>query len=172
MGTIPTITSLSQLLKNIHTGPGYDSYSTLFEQIAFDASEVASFCKWSSDEYQKIVLDKADCYELILMCWEAGQESKIHNHSGAQSWITILEGELEEFIYQYNKQTESVQLLDRIIIAKGKPAYFNDDIGIHKIKNSYAGRTISLHYYANPANKVHLFDESTGVITKSNIHKK
>lgn len=36
----------------------------------------------------------------LLLCWEKGQQSPIHDHAGASCWVKMLSGDLEEVLYE------------------------------------------------------------------------
>lgn len=169
MSTLSPIKTLEQLKRVIHTGTGYDGIATMLNHIEFGADEVADLCKWDSDSYQKVVIESGEDYELTLICWEKGQETKVHDHNSAQSWICVLEGELTEHLY-YNSDPGSPLLLRfKETINPKSASYTNDELGVHKITNTNEGRTISLHYYTKPQKEINVFDEKSGDVTSKRM---
>ena len=85
--------------------------------------------------------DKIDVY---LICWTKNSYSVIHNHPKDGCIMKLLEGELEEELYNTN-----LELVDTRKICKNDVTYIDDTIGLHKIiaRNNVA---ISLHIYSPP----------------------
>jgi cysteine dioxygenase len=170
VSTIPKIKTLDQLKKIIHTGPGYDGIGQMLIEIDFDADELAAHCRWNHHEYQRISLDKGDSYELVLICWEFGQKSPIHDHLGDQGWVIVLQGQLEEEVYYNPEDASSLELKSREIIEKGQLSYINDQYGVHRLKNRSTDRTISLHYYTNLVEEVNVYDKLSGQKSRCKLH--
>jgi cysteine dioxygenase len=147
MNTIPTIRTLDQLRKIMHTGPGYDGYGTMLKSVEFNAGELEAICQWNTDSYQKISLESADCFELVLMCWEPGQASPIHNHKGQQSWVLVLQGELTEHYFKRPGDNGLSEEPTKCRTPKGELIYMNDELGVHKLVSHPTERTVSLHLF-------------------------
>lgn len=168
MNTIPTIKTFEQLKQILHSGPGYDGLGTMLKSIEFADEELEKFCKWDDDNYQKIVIESVGNTELVLMCWEPGQASPIHDHAGRQSWILVLEGELTEFYYYPPDSRKFLDLRSSEVIGKGKLAYINDHLGVHKIVSHPEQRTISLHLYAGEKEQRQEFEQKNGESIEEN----
>ena len=162
MNTIPQIKTLDQLKQILHSGPGYDGYDVMLKSIEFGFDEIEKFCEWNDKSYSRVYLEEGDCFELIMMCWEEGQETLVHDHNDQEGWIFLLQGSLAEVIYQANGEGESLDQISEMHLKEGEVSYINDDIGLHKIKNTNKGRTISLHLYADPIKEFSIYDEQTG----------
>ena len=75
-----------------------------------------------------------------------GQNSKIHNHSSNGCWLKILQGSIEEKIY--NNKFDIIKYNIQNI---GDISFIKDEIGYHSIQNTENDITVSLHVY-NPPN--------------------
>lgn len=170
MSTLPKIKTLDQLKRIIHTGPGYEGIAEMLLQIDFDLNELSALCKWNDQEYQKITIDEDETFRLMLMCWEPGQESPVHDHASGQGWIYVVSGELTETLYYREDVPNALEVKSTEIIKAGKVSYMNDNIGIHRIGNTANGRTISLHYYSNPTTTVQVYDELSGKASPYQLH--
>jgi cysteine dioxygenase len=150
MYSIPTLTTFEQLIRLLHAGPGYDGYEAVLGSIELAEGELEKKCKWSPDNYARITLERIPSFELILVCWEAGQVGPIHDYNGEESWFCVLQGELTEDLFAFPTESEQ-PLRQRGISASyriGEIGYINDSQGLHRLRNASEARTISLHLHA------------------------
>lgn len=152
------INTLEQLIRALNYGPGYDGYEDVFKSISFESSELDRYCFWNSKKYTRNCIINQSDYELFVLCWEKDQTSPIHNHSGQQGWVYIVEGQLTEEQYNISKMTSKISLFHSRIMNVREFSYINDTIGLHKIANSFNGRTVSLHLYFNTVKSRKVFD--------------
>ena len=168
MYTVPKIKTLDQLKSYLHSGPGYDGYDVLLKSVQLNEEEYKGLCRWDAEHYVRIGLEKTDSYELILICWELGQSSAIHDHSGSEGWVMVLEGELTEKVYyQNNADGGALNLKEATLIVPGDIAYITDSYGYHSMIGSDKQRTVSLHLYAPAVDSFNLYNEQTGEIEKT-----
>jgi cysteine dioxygenase len=139
------------------------SLDTLRPWIAFDPGRYAR---------QRLYHDET--FELLLLCWERGQATRVHDHDGQAGWITVLEGTLS--IQEYERYGGPADLGDltsseptppdtvplvpvrRLTVAAGSSvAEAAAPETIHRV-GAYGGRTLSLHLYAGPLRTFLVFD--------------
>ena len=161
------IFTLNELI-NALSQSSKDNYKTIFKNLVLDKNVLDEYLNWSTKKYVRNGIYKSDNFELILLCWEAGQETPIHCHSGEECWMYLIEGEIEEVQYQKHKNGD-VEAKGIRKIANQQQAYINDAIGLHKLKNNSKGRTISLHLYAKPIESCSYFDEQSKTFIKKNL---
>jgi len=66
--------------------------------------------------------------------------------------LYVVEGELEEYNFIQNSD-DSLTLVNKELLMPPEVSYINDRIGLHKLRNSAFGRTMSLHLYAKPIDR-------------------
>jgi len=120
------------------------SYAQVLEKINFKFKELEHLCFWDEESYSKISLEKEDCFELVLICWERDQYSQIHNHNNIEAWTYILKGELTEEVYTANN---TVIENSTILSQKNISCLTKQSNKIHHLINSHNGRSVSLHLY-------------------------
>ena len=105
---------------------------------------------FSGERYTRNLVHRDKAYELLLLCWEEGQESPIHNHDQQSCWMAVLDGELEE-VHFHEADSGSGPLREGRVqpLGAGQVAFIEDDIALHLIRPR-AGRGVSLHLYASP----------------------
>jgi cysteine dioxygenase len=88
-------------------------------------------------------------YSLLLLCWNAGKESPIHNHPCDGCWLQVLSGKIREVRYNHALQEISNQVYSD---QDGGVSYITDQDGYHKVchEGSEEEVAMTLHVYAPP----------------------
>ncbi len=116
--------------------------------------------------YARNLVEVNDLFELIVICWQAGQASPIHNHAGQHCWMAILEGTIEETHYQTPAADHSGPLAPSAVHSyeTGAVGYINDDIALHVIRPTQDALGVSLHLYSRPIETCNIYCPDTGEI--------
>lgn len=84
--------------------------------------------------------------QILILIWKPNCNSKIHNHPNSNCWVKLLEGKLEENIFNKDNKEKIVTNL----LSKNDVTFINDSIGLHSIHNkSLTNTAVSLHIYSN-----------------------
>lgn len=115
---------------------------------------------------------------LLLIVWNPGKCSPIHDHANAHCVMKVLKGTLKETLYAMPPDSESressrsstpPQPIRETTYHENQVTYVSDKIGLHKVLNPSPNEVaVSLHLYTPPhaANfGFNLFDEKTGKAT-------
>jgi len=143
-------------------------YADLLRTAELSADDFESCCSWSSESYTRnCVIDNED-FELILLCWQPGQLTPIHDHGGEECWVKIIEGEFKETVY---KEDDAGTLeIARTTESKANDiTYMVDFMGFHSLENLSKKKSLSLHLYAKPIRSCQVFDEETGELTNKDL---
>lgn len=135
-------------------------YNSILNRINFDAIDFKAFESWSSEKYTRNCLHKDSQFELILLCWDEGQQTSIHDHDGEDCWVYLLKGEMEEVFYSLDKSNYLRKEQSQTIVPH-QLSFMNDRIGFHRLRNSFKGQSISLHIYAKPIEQCHFYCETS-----------
>jgi cysteine dioxygenase len=111
--------------------------------------------------YTRNLIFKNELFELMTLCWDIGQESRIHNHSEQNCWMTIPFGKL--FIQNF-QELESNGTENFCRIAPSTAVVLRNDFHaaevdleepIHQVCNleTFQERAVSLHIYSKPYDK-------------------
>ena len=137
-----------------------DSYGDIMHSLDIPMSEFQKHSTWSNDSYTRNCIFQNEKFELILLCWEEGQITPIHNHGGEECWVRIIQGEFKESIYK--EGDEGALELIRVATAKRNDlTYMVDFMGTHSLANLSKKRSMSLHLYAKPIRECEIFDEES-----------
>jgi len=116
-------------------------------------------------------------FELMLIGWGEDQQSSIHDHAGSHCFMKVVDGSVEESLYEWPQDNDSnnmqfnndsdndknMKLKQPKKIHSDGTLYINDSIGLHRIANpSLTKKAVTLHIYSPPISECHRFDEKTG----------
>lgn len=138
-------------------------------KVAALLAEYAAHCDcWAEHahfdraEYTRNLIHKNEHYELLLLCWEAGQASPIHNHMEQHCWMAVVEGVVEEVQFRRVADGAPLQEGRTTALERGGVAYIHDDIALHLVRSGAGARGASLHLYARPYATCLVYDRETG----------
>lgn len=96
---------------------------------------------------RNMVTDIGNHSKLLVLVWEPGKQSTIHDHPNTHCFMKILKGQLQEKLYDPKTTADDKILKRTTTLPNNGVAYITDDIGLHQIKNPTADVAISLHLY-------------------------
>jgi cysteine dioxygenase len=153
------IETLNELVDSLTEGERV-TYSHIMNSIQIPKLAFDEINSWSQDCYTRNCIAHGDEFELILLCWEAGQVTPIHDHGGEECWVKIIDGEFRETLYQKDEAGElnSVKSVQSSI---GDVTYMVDFMGFHRLENLSDKRSMTLHLYAKPIKTCNIYNEET-----------
>lgn len=132
---------------------------------------------WSPNFYTRNLIYKDSRFEVMAICWEKGQVSRIHDHSDQKCWMTVPVGRLsgqnfavvemnEPLGYCKLVETDSYELSDCLA------AKVELEEPVHQILNhaEYDERAVSIHIYSKPYDSCLSFCRDTDTFKKVPLH--
>ena len=163
--TVHTLQDLCRALRAEfeHEAKG-KAVARLLTDYSQNASDWGEYSLFNQEQYTRNLLHRCADFELLLLCWQPGQESPIHDHSDQDCWMAVLDGELEEVHYTGWQSGATGPLVEgkRSSVPSGRVAYIQDGIALHRIRPLGDENGVSLHLYANPIDTCQSFDPLTG----------
>ena len=103
------------------------------------------YVKFNKSYYNRIKLEEYsnNMFEFVLICWLPKQKSLIHNHPTNGCIMKILEGNIEETLYDNNMNITSINMY-----VTNDTTYIDNNKGIHKINP--LDKSVTLHIYSPP----------------------
>jgi cysteine dioxygenase len=124
-----------------------------------DVDTIAPFFFWSKDFYTRNLIYKDERFELMAICWDKGQVSKIHNHADQMCWMTVPVGKLRGQNFRAVELDEAksfckLEETDNFNLSNCLAAKVELEEPIHQILNlpEFDERAVSLHIYSKPFN--------------------
>jgi cysteine dioxygenase len=144
------------------------NYSDIIRSMKMPKRVFENCYSWSDEGYTRNCIVENEKFELILICWEKGQATPIHDHGGEECWVRIIQGEFKETIYQMDKDGE-LNSVKSTISKAGDVSYMVDFMGCHRLENLSDKRGISLHLYAKPIRNCNVFDNDLRVFVNKDL---
>jgi cysteine dioxygenase len=132
----------------------------VYQFLAAHPVEVASiepYFFWSDRCYTRNLIYKDERFELMAICWERGQVSRVHNHAEQRCWMMVPVGRLRGQNFRVLEQDEArgfcrLEETDRFDLSDCLAAKVELEEPIHQILNlpEFDERAVSLHIYSKP----------------------
>jgi predicted metal-dependent enzyme (double-stranded beta helix superfamily) len=134
----------------------YAALRNLLGRVKLSSREISKFISWGSSELpytRNLVATDGRNYSLLVLCWNAGRESKIHNHPCQGCFVMPMSGTLVETIYSVHPETEEIREEFATTYKPWQISFMSDELGLHKISNGSPDTgAVSLHLYTPPFN--------------------
>ena len=144
------------------------TYNSIIRSMKIPSSAFEYCCSWSNKSYTRNCIVENEKFELILLCWEEGQKTPIHDHGGEECWVKVIQGEFRETIYKVDEAGE-LKTVKSTVSKTCDFSYMIDFMGCHRLENLTRGRGMSLHLYAKPIRNCKMFDENSRKFVSKNL---
>lgn len=122
-----------------------------------DVDSIVKYFFWSEKFYTRNLIYKDARFELMAVCWNKGQVSRVHNHSDQMCWMTVPVGKLRGQNFRAVEMDEStgfcrLEETDNFNLSDCLTAKVELEEPIHQILNlpEFDQRAVSLHIYSKP----------------------
>ena len=122
-----------------------------------DVDSITKYFHWNPEFYTRNLVYKDDRFEMMVICWEKGQVSRVHNHSEQKCWMTVPVGRLQGQNFAVADIDESrgyckLVETDTFELSDCLAAKVELEEPIHQVLNlpEYDERAASVHIYSKP----------------------
>lgn len=127
--------------------------------------------------YTRNLIFKDERFELLAICWEVGQVSRVHNHRDQQCWMAVPVGQLRNQNYRVVerdpvKKTCRLEESSVFMIAPESPAEVDQEEPVHQVQNlaEFGQRAVSLHIYSKPFDTCEVYSLEKGSYAEVPLH--
>eukprot|EP00051_Salpingoeca_urceolata_P026318 m.476852 g.476852 ORF g.476852 m.476852 type:complete len:196 (-) comp20675_c0_seq1:130-717(-) len=118
-------------------------------------------------KYTRNLVDEGNGkFNLMLLAWDAGQASSIHDHAGSHCFMKVLGGSVEQELYPCPDEVQEDEPMTPKSVSchdKNDVLYISDKIGTHRVANAdHAAPAFTLHLYSPPFQTCQSFDGRCG----------
>ena len=71
----------------------------LASYAASGAPDLSRYLHWNAHHYVRNLVDANEDFELMVLCWQRGQGSRVHNHADSHCWVACARGPIAEERY-------------------------------------------------------------------------
>ena len=122
-----------------------------------ELSSLEKYVYWSSKNYTRNLIYKDERFEMMAVCWEKGQVSRVHNHWDQRCWMMVPVGKLKGQNFAVEEIDEGrgfcrLRETNTFELAECLAARVDLDEPIHQVLNlpEYDERAVSIHIYSKP----------------------
>ncbi|HLA95879.1 MAG TPA: cysteine dioxygenase family protein [Pyrinomonadaceae bacterium] len=133
--------------------PVYDFLS----EHPVDVDSIQKYLYWSPNFYTRNLIYKDVRFEMMAICWEKGQVSRVHNHWEQRCWMTVPVGKLKGQNFAVEAIDESTgycKLIEtnEFELTECLATRVDLDEPIHQVLNlpEFDERAVSIHIYSKP----------------------
>lgn len=144
--------------------PAGSGIAKLLEGFSKSGQDWNAYEHFVPGAYARNLVHLCERYELIVICWDVGAASPIHDHSGARCWMGALQGEIQETLFDTPTGGAAPTARSDRILKTGQVAFITDEIALHEIRTAGDQPAVSLHLYANPIRTCKTYCGETGAI--------
>jgi cysteine dioxygenase len=132
---------------------------------------------WSEKFYTRNLIFKDGRFEVMALCWEKGQVSRIHDHADQQCWMSMVQGRLKGQNFavieaDFENGRCVLEESTSFILSDSDAAKVELEEPIHQILNleEFGSRAISLHIYSKPFDSCLSFCRDTNSVKEVTLH--
>lgn len=141
-----------------------------------DVESIAPFFHWSEKFYTRNLIYKDERFELMVLCWNYGQVSRIHNHADQMCWMTVPVGKLRGQNFRAVEMDEEkgfckLAETDMFDLSDCLASKVELEEPIHQILNlpEFNERAVSVHIYSKPFEKCLSYCRDTDTFKEVNL---
>jgi len=156
-----TLSSVGELVRELLREPEAARFGAILERYSAASLDLMPYLRWDPANYTRNCVVRNARFELLVICFEPGQRTSIHDYDSEAAWIKVLGGDLvtERFDLADNG---SLRLRKASRFRTGEMMELPRKNSIHRFQNPGTTRAFTLNLYAPPMSKWRVFDERTG----------
>jgi len=137
-----------------------DNIYKFLSENPIDVDSISPYFFWSEKFYTRNLIYKDARFEMMTLCWERGQSSRVHNHADQRCWMTVPVGTLRGQNFRALEIDEAkgfckLEETEQFDLSDCLAAKVELEQPIHQILNlpEFNERAVSLHIYSKPFDK-------------------
>jgi predicted metal-dependent enzyme (double-stranded beta helix superfamily) len=128
----------------------------LCEMVASETERHLDRVVFSVERYMRHPILLYDDWEIMLIGWQSGHITPIHDHRGVMGGMVILSGSLEE--ERFTTPSNRPELADDRVRPEGDLSEIGPTV-LHRL-TCKTGRSVSLHIYRPPLRTMGIWDQT------------
>jgi len=153
-----------------------DNVYQFLGQNPVEIDSITRFFHWSDHCYTRNLIYKDVRFEMMAICWEKGQASRVHNHWDQRCWMMVPVGKLrgQNFAVEEIDETRGYCRLvetDTFDLSDCLAAKVELEEPIHQVLNllEFDERAVSVHIYSKPYDKCLSYCRDTNTVKEVSL---
>jgi cysteine dioxygenase len=150
----------------------YEEFALLTDRLRLDPVLVKQRAVFRHEAYARNLVCLTPQFELLLLCWEPGQATVVHDHGDALNRIRVMSGTLTSRVFVRSAPgpegpdhprlgSGPLDMSAEGLFTAGMRTGLDRRL-IHQLANTSRERLVTLHVYAPPLLDVVAYDRETG----------
>jgi cysteine dioxygenase len=147
------------------------------QRKAIRRESLAPYLFYAKSHYTRNLIYKCELFEVMSICWEVGQVSRIHNHRDQNCWMVTPIGRLRVQNFRVDNRdaahgTCKLVPTDSYVMDAEHPAAVEPKEPVHQVQNlsEYNQRSTSIHIYSYPYSSCEVYQAEKGVYSDVPLH--
>ena len=145
---------LDEIFLDLGRRPERPTPASVLLPVAREVEPFLGGVRYSHERYMRHPVYLAGEWEVMLIAWESGQKTPIHDHRGVTGSMLVFSGGLVEEIFETPAQKP--ELLERADRASGDACQTSPTM-LHRLYPR-RGRSLSLHIYRPPLREMGIWE--------------
>jgi len=148
---------VDELCHEFDRTPTLASVQNVMARHPVDPASLERFADFRPNKYTRNLAYRCAKFEVLILCWDVGQTSRIHNHWDQQCWMAAPVGRLQVVNYRVVEGTGGaghckLARADDFWMTPGNPGYVDPAKPIHTVGNPIETGVpaMSIHVYSLP----------------------
>jgi cysteine dioxygenase len=140
-----------------------ENYKRLIQKLDLPQGLIDQHVHFSGEGYARNLICVTPRFEMIVMCWQPGQMSSVHDHLDSFALSYVVKGFLTNIVYERcddlsEDDYAEVKPVCTDVLPAGSWISLDSD-GIHKMGCSKDSNEplVTLHYYARPLREIYYY---------------
>jgi cysteine dioxygenase len=147
------------------------------EDNAIRPETLEPYLFYAKSHYTRNLIYKCELFEVLAICWDVGQVSRIHNHRDQNCWMATPIGRLrvQNFRVENRDAAHGACKLvptDAYDMDATHPAVVSPDEPVHQVLNlpEFGQRATSIHIYSYPYESCEVYSIERGAYADVPLH--
>ena len=148
--------AVREIILEASTAPERPTPGSLCEKLSRQAERFLDRLRFDPRQYMRHPILLWEDWEVMLIAWESGQVTPVHDHRGALGGMAVLSGSLLE------ERFTTPDMVPRLVDSRVRPEGDLCDIGptaLHRLVPK-SPRAVSLHVYRPPLRTMGIWNEN------------
>jgi predicted metal-dependent enzyme (double-stranded beta helix superfamily) len=151
----------------------HERFLDIVSRLQLSDDLIASRTRFLDEEYARNLVLRTPHFELLVLCWQPGHHSTIHDHTGSLNAIRVHSGELTSRVFRpvagAGPGKGPVELVSEERVTPGQPLIGVDRGGVHQLADTKDEPLTTIHVYAPPLRELTVFDTEASAVQKRSL---